>query len=549
MNKKKILGAIMTVFVMVPLFAGCAGNKTSGTGASKSAQEINVAFGDDMESMDQSKMADTVPGTILNQVNECLTRIENNKLVPAGAEKWETSQDGLKWTFHLRDFKYNDGKQVKAEDYVYAFERLFDPKVASPNAALFYVIKGSEEFNSSKGKFEDVGVKAIDEKTLEVTLKESTPYFLQLLTMSCAGPLRKDVVEAQGDTYGTDNTKLVYSGPFVVDEWAKGSKIILKKNQEYWGAKDVKLEKVNVHIVPEAATQEQMFDSKQLDIIDGAKTEYADKLKDKVSKGEVIKADGYEPGNGYVAFNSKDKNKIFTNAKVRKAFSLAIDREQLINNVTKRGTPAYGFVPYAINLGDIEYRKDAKEPLKDVKDDPKQLFQEGLKELGLDPNKEITVNYLQSNSKQTTKSTAEFFQNQWETKLGVKVKLDIAGDGATFNKMIRSGDFQIVQSGWGADYNDPMNFIELLVTGNGNNIPLYSNAKYDELVKASQKTNDMKERLELFKKAENIIVNEDAVVAPLSYAIKQAYVQKYVKNMRLEVFSTKYDFRNVSIEK
>lgn len=553
MGKKKLLATTLTaILTMSTILSGCGGSGSSqtNTSANNTPQVINVATTQDPATLDTSKIADSASNTVAQETQEGLVRLENKKLVAAGAEKWETSEDGLTWTFHLRDYSWSDGKKVTAQDYVYAVKRLFEPSIACPNAGIFYAIKGGEAYNTNKGKAEDVGVKAVDEKTLEFTLNTPTPYFLQLMNFVSVLPLRQDIVEKAGEAYGTDPETLVYSGPFVVDQWVKGSKVVLKKNDKYWDAKTVKLETANINLIPEEATRQQMFDGKSLDLIQNVKQEYSDKLKAKIDKGEVTSIIGYYPSLGYIAFNNNDPNKIFTSAKVRLAFSLALDREGYVKNVTKKDQAAYGLVPYGLNNGDKIFREVAPEPLKEVKgQDPKELLKQGLQELGLDPNKQIEVTFLQRNANADTRVVGEFYQSQWEKNLGVKVKIDTASDGATFNKMIMKGTYQVAQTGWGADYNDPMTFMGLFITGDGNNSAFFSDSQYDELVKKASIESDMDKRLEMFKQAEKILIADKAGIAPLTFNVASNYMQSYVKGLDIEAGGPAYELKRVYIEK
>jgi len=563
MNKKRIaVSVISIIMIFTTMLSGCGKNISSSTAANSESsdtpavkQEINVPFTMDPKTLDISVAGETTANAVIYETQEGLVRLMNNKIEPAGATNWETSEDGLTWTFHLRDMKWSDGTKITAQDYEYEMKRFFDPAVAAGNAPIFYCIVGGEEFNTGNGGTADgVGVKALDEKTLQFKLKTPVPYFLQLCNFVNVMPLKKEVVDKGGAAYGTDPKEMLYSGPFVIDQWIKGSAIVLKKNPNYWDAENVKLDTVNMLIVPEQSTREQLFDSKQLDIIQDVKGEYAQKLKAAEKGGDVVLQSGYYPSVSYVAFNNRDKNKIFTNAKVRLAFSLAIDREGYINNVIKKDMPTYGFVPYGTNNGDTVFRDKVEEPLKAVKEqDPKKLLEEGLKELGMDPNKQIEVTFLQRNTNADQRVLGEFYQDQWQKKLGVKVKIDVASDSATFNTTIGKGEYQIAQTGWGADYNDPMTFLELFLTIQGdtrtNNSIFFSDAEYDRLIKAAAAEPDMNKRLELFKQAEKILVVDKAGLAPVSFSYKTNYSQKYVMGALFQACGPAFELKTAYIEK
>lgn len=559
MRKKKLWASVVAVVMVLALvLSGCgskAGQADSNAVAGKTPQEIVTSFPADPVSFDSSKISEQSANTVVMETMEGLVRLADNmQLVPAGATSWECSADGLTWTFHLRDYNWSDGTKVTAQDYEYAVKRMFDPAIACPNAGIFYCIKGGEEYNSNKGTADGVGVKAVDEKTLQITLNTPVPYFVQLTNFVSLLPLKKDVVEKQGEAYGSEPKNMVFNGPFIAEEWVKNSKIVLKKNPSYWDAGNVKLDAVTINIVPEQGTREQLFDSKQLDIIQDVKGEYADKMKSAAANGDVIPIIGYYPSTSYVAFNNIDKNNFFTNSKIRLAFSLAIDRDGYTKNVVKKDVPAYGFVPYGMSNGDKIFREAVEEPLKAVKDqDLKQLYQEGLKELGLDPNKEYEVTFTQRNSTSDQRVIGEFYQDQWQRKLGVKVKIDVASDAATFNKMIEKGEYQIAQTGWGADYNDPMTFMEMFITKTGsgasNNSVFFSDPEYDRLVKAAAAEPDMEKRLDMFKQAEKILVVDKAGIAPISFNLKTNYTQSYVKGALFQAGGPAFELKNAYIEK
>lgn len=549
MKKNKIIALLMSVIMVMVISTGFS-SKSAVAKAPTGKQEMNIAFTQDMGSLDSSKMAETSAGTILMETQEGLVRMENKKIKPAGAIKWETSNNGLTWIFHLRNYKYADGTKVTAKDYVYAVRRAFDPVVGCPNASIFYVIKGGQAYNTNKGTKEGVGVKTINDNTLQFTLNTPCPYFLQLMNFVSMLPMKNGVVEKVGSSYGQDAKVVPYSGPFVVKEWVKGSKIVLAKNEKYWDAKNVKLKTVNINIVPEEATRQQLFNSKGIDVIENVKDEYKNKLKSAEAKKEVVAISKYAASSSYICFNNQDKGKFFSNANIRKAFSLAIDREGYVKNVVKKDVAAYGWVPYGVSCGNRDYRKSTVEPLKAImNENPKALLQKGLKELGLDPNKKYTVTFLQGNSNAGTKTQGEFFQSQWESKLGVNVNIDAASDGATFNQMVMKGTFQVCQTGWGGDYNDPMTFMELFVTGGGNNSIFLNNKEYNSLIKKASTEPDMKKRYELFKKAEKILIVDEAGIAPLTYSFKNTYMQSYVKGLEMESFGPSYEFKHAYIDK
>ncbi|WDU82218.1 peptide ABC transporter substrate-binding protein [Caloramator sp. Dgby_cultured_2] len=518
-------------------------------------QFLNIPFGTDIKTLDLSKATDTYSHAILELAFEGLTKTDtkDNKsdvIVPGVAYKYEVSKDGLVYRFYLRNNAYwTDGKRVTAQDFVYSWTRLLDPNTASDYAYLLYPIKNAEAFNQGKAKASDLGIKALNDTTLEVTLKAPTPYFISLTSFSNLFPLRKDVVEAAGNSYGQDPSKLVYNGPFTVEQWVKGSKIVLKKNPKYWDAENYYLDTVTFLVIKEEATRMQMFTRKQVDT-STARGEYLKRFQKEAQKGTYKLITGYDRAENYVFFNNKDKNKLFTNRNVRLAFSLAIDREKLCKYVFQRYYPAYGWTPYNILIGDKQYRSLVPEPLKAEKAKYptdaalKGLLQKGLKELGLNPNATYTVTFLSSGTDSFSRTIAEFYQNEWQKKLGVKVKIDAVSDFGTFLDKVDKGDFQIGAMAWGADYNDPMTFFDMWITGGGNNSAKYSNKKYDELIKKISMEPDNNKRLQYFKEAEKLLVADDAAIAPTQYRDRYNFTHSYVKNWRLPLFAN-YELKGV----
>ena len=535
MRNKHVRYAALALSAVLALgsLAGCGKKEEAKKEEGTSKAEVNIAMTTDPDNLDASRADDNTKNGVILEVQETLVRIDTEGVMqPAGAEKWEISEDGLVYTFHLRDNKYSDGTKVVASDYVNTMLRTLDPEVGSHDAGTFYLIEGAEEYNTGAAGKEAVGVKAIDDKTLEITLKEAIPYFIQMVNTSKLTPIPESKTQGEDNTtYGSDAEKMVYSGPFMIESWQRGSEIVLKKNPEYWDAENVKLETVNFVLVQEENTRQQMFEQGKIDIIEGINAQYYETVKEKIESGDMSLVEISKPGNSYICFNNQDPEGIFTNAKIRKAFSLAIDRETYVEKVLKKDTPAWGIIPPATNNGETKFRDNVADPLKDVKEDPKALFEEGLAEIGKKAE-DLEIVFLQGNANNDTKVKSEFFQNQWETVLGVKVKIDTAADNATFNSTVSKGIYQICNTGWGADYNDPMTFMQLYTTGDGNNAPFVANPAYDELVNACKTELDMSVREQKFAEAEKLLIADEACVAPLTYSLA-----KHLVNPDLEGFS------------
>ncbi|MGN9162101.1 peptide ABC transporter substrate-binding protein [Clostridium sulfidigenes] len=549
MKSKKILASLLALSMITSVaLVGCGKGEEKGAGTATNGeadaeQYLNMLLQSEPKTIDQSKSSDSYSSQILANCQESLTRIvqdENgkDKIEKGIAESWETSDDKLTWTFKLRDAKWSDGKPVTAEQFVYGITRTLDQNTASPYAFLLYPIANAVEFNSGKAKAEDLGVKAIDEKTVEFTLASPCAYFLDLTYFKVMQPQREDIVKEHGDKYGSEANSMVYCGPFMISEWVHNNKVEFVKNPEYWDAENVKLDKVTMKIIKEESARMNELLNGSLDMATVVKPEWIEKFD---SAGEYESKKGYDGSTTYTFFNLKDK--LFSNAKVRKAFIVAEDRENKIKTLRKGlGEPALGFVPKSVQIGGEEYRTKVNElpvqKLMDENTDPKALLIEGMKELGLgeDPSK-ITISYLQSGTDAVAKEYAEFQQQVYTKKLGINVKVDFV-EWAQFQERTDNFDYQVAGMAWTGDYNDPNTYLDLWTSTAGVVPTGWSNPKYDELIAKAGKSDDPNERAELFKEAERILLYEDGVVSPEAWRFKNTYVRKYVKNYTAPLFGT-----------
>ncbi|WP_315122090.1 peptide ABC transporter substrate-binding protein [uncultured Clostridium sp.] len=548
-SKKTIATLIAATMLLSTALAGCGGGGDKKPAGEAKEQAITLIVSPS-KTLDLSKATDQMSSNAINAFTEGLTRYNNDKAEAAIAESWTTSPDGLKWTFKLRDAEWSDGKKVTAKDFEYSWKRLLDPATKAQYATFLFVLKNGRDYYDGKAKAEDIGVKAVDEKTLEVELENPTPYFLELTAAAQLYPLREDIVKAEGDKYGTDVSKMVFNGPFAIENYERGSKIQLKKNDKYWDKDTVKLDKVTFQVAEEMNTRYNMFINKQIDgtAIVG---EHVQKMKDEAAAGKYKILDSVGPSTFYILMNQgrEDSNKLLTNSKIRLALSLAIDREAYVNNVYKRGVISYGLIPFGLASGDKEFREMFPEPLKAINKDPKELFVEGLKELNMDPDpSKHTLKYLPQGSSANDRAYAEFFQGQWKEKIGVNITIDSAADFGDYLVKTEGGQFEMAMAGWGADYNDPMSYAELFVSNNGNNNGKFKNAEYDEIVRKLEKEGDQSKRTELYRRAEEILLIEDAGIAPVFYKDKIHFRQNYVEGIQYPSFGGLYELKWTSVE-
>lgn len=562
MNKKRILSLLLASSLVVTAFVGCGSSEdesknNGGTSSSDSQQVLNTLYMQ-AATLDVNDCSDAETTTLLGALQEGLVRIYNDgngdEIKPAGAESWDTSEDGLTWTFHLRDNKWSDGEPVVAQHYVDSVLRLLNPDNAFQYAFFAYDIVGAEDYNLNGGSADNVGIKAIDDSTLEIKLKEAVPYFLSKLQYTVFKPVRLDIIEKLGDNYSSDYKNNVYCGPFKLTEWDNMNKEVLVKNDSYWDADNVKLEQINATYIKEMATRAQLFESKEIDNMGLKSIEYIDKYDSLADEGDCQLITGNAPSVFYLAFNqdSENGNGMLKSAKVRKAIGLALDRDEYVGEIKGRYNAAAGYVPLDVHFDGDFYREQVDEPLTDDitkynnnSDELKALLKEGLAELGLqtDDLSQYTLTYLSQSDSEDGTIENEWIQQQIETKLGINIDIKVQNEWALFIDMYNNQEFDFVLTGWSADYDDPMTFLDIWESNGGNNHSGYASAEYDELLASLSGVTDETERKEIYENLENKLIDEDAVISPVYYTDKNSFVQNYVKGMQFPSFGSKYEFK------
>jgi oligopeptide transport system substrate-binding protein len=538
MSKGFKFSSVFAVLLALSLvLSACNFGSNSGSDDGKTLNLIELQ---EPPSLDSAKATDSVSFTILDNVLEGLYRADgkDQPVLAMAAEEPKVSDDQKTWTFKIRDAKWSDDKPVTAKDFEYSWKRVLDPKTASEYVQMMYVLENAEEYNTGKAKVEDVGVKALDDKTLEVKLKTAIPYFKALLTFPTFLPQRQDIVEKYGDKYALEAKNMVYNGAFVLSDWKHEKSFQYKKNDLYWDKANVKLNTVNVNIVKDSSQAINLYETGKTDFAYlGA--EFLDKYKSSKEKFVIEESSVW-----YLEFNQREKE-FFKNSKIRQAFSLAIDRQKLIDSVLKNGsTLPSGFVHSAIYATpDKKYRDIVK---YDFPFDPakaKQLLAEGLKEIGMD--KAPTVELLTDDTTKA-KRQAEFFKEQFRVNLGVNVEIA----SVTFKERLnrgKNGKFDIVIGGWGADYNDPLTYLTIMKSDESYNRGKWKNDEYDKLIRAATVNENYEERLEQLKQAEKILMDETGI-AMLYFRNQLGLKKDYVKNWPWRVIGAQYSLKEVSIE-
>ncbi len=469
----------------------------------------------------------------------CDVADEENKSIikPGVAESWKISDDGLVYTFKIRDnAKWSDGVDITANDFLFTYRTMVTPEVASTNAWLFDgVIKNfSDAHYAENGKKpEDIGVKAIDDKTLEITLEKPCPYFLELLTG--AKPVREDLWKKYGNEYGSSPDKVAMNGPFIIESWDQNIQMTLVKNPNYWDAENVKLEKINRKVLKDTATRVQALLSDQIDILGISDPKWRKMVEedDRFTKVESL-------GNSPEFFSFNCSNKYFKNPKIRLAFSLGFDREKYVKELLHGDAdPLYSMMPANTGVSGELYCdlvNNENQILKELSEkypDPKALLIEGLKEEGFDPDPaKMDVTYLSRGTAEFSKQTAEWMLQEWREKLGVEVKIDMIEWNIMWDR-VDQGDYDIATAGWGPYYNDPYGLLSIYDPVGGYFDSKKSGwtgpdaDKFHELLQKSETIMDKNERAKVLLEAEKLLVGT-GVIAPSYVGKSSTYMTKKI---------------------
>jgi oligopeptide transport system substrate-binding protein len=457
---------------------------------------------------------------VLDHIFEGLyKKSQEGRIVPGMAKEYKLAADEVTYTFTLRDgIKWSNGEPITAQDFEFAWKRALDPALASDYAFQMYYLKGGEAYNTGAGKLEDVGVKAIDEKTLEVVLATPTAYFIELTSFYTYYPVNKKVVEANAD-WAKDPATYVSNGPFKLTGWEHNASLELAKDDNYYDAALVKLDGIHFDILDDENTAWQKYEGGELDFLTPLPQAVTAQLKANGNPELVI---GGDISTYFYNFNTKIKP--FDNAKVRKALSMAIDRQTICDKIAQGGQlPAEGVVPFGmLDENGKDYRESAGKLVEYNVDGAKKLFAEGIAEAGVTAADFSKFSILY-NTLEAHKKIAQAVQEMWRTNLGIELQLENVDFQVKLDRE-KAGDYQVSRAGWIGDYIDPMTFMDLWLTGGAFNDSEFSNAEYDKLVLEARGTTDQKLRMENMRKAEKILM--DAMpVAPI-YFYTQPYAQK-----------------------
>ena len=527
---------IFLLFIMMILIScGGAGKESSSSGNTK----IIVNETAEPKSIDPGLLTDQSGIAVNSLVSEGLTRQgKDGTPEPGLAEKWDVSEDGLTWSFHLREnIKWSSGEPVTADDFKFAWLRVLEPATASEYAYMLHYIKGGQAYNEGKGKKEDVGINVIDSRTLEVKLERPTAYFASLAASPTYAPIREKFFDEKGKNFALEADAMEYSGPYKIKSWKHDSNFIMVKNENYWNKDHIKIDEVEMVLVADSTAELNAFNNGEIELIRLTAEQY--KRYEKDPRVNVFRNNSV----WYLEYNME--NKFLANKKIRQALTLAVDKEEMANTIVKgTGEAAYGIVPTGFPGESKTFREENGDSYpKYNPEEAKRLYKEGLAELGVTELPELS---LIINEAGNNKKIAEYVQEKIRTNLGANLRIEPIPFKERMARL-QQKDFEIVLSGWGSDYADPMTYIDLFVTNGGNNHSSYSNPKYDELIKTANNSSDNKVRMQAMRDAEKIL-GDDMPVGVMLYSTRVIMLNPKIKNVYFKGIGAEYYLYDAYVE-
>ena len=473
------------------------------------------------ETLDPHRTSTTYESNILQDLLEGLVMQDASGSVVAGAaERWDISEDGLEYVFYIReDAKWSNGDPVTASDFAFSFRRIMTPDTGAKYANILFPIKDAEGVNNGEVPAENLGVEVLDDKTLKITLESATPYFLELLTHSTGLPVHQGQVEAHGDDFVRPEN-YVSNGAYKLVEVVPQAQIKAVRNDLYWDNDNVQVDTVYYYPTEDRAAALRRFQAGEIHVNNDVPQDQVRWMRENLP--EEFKASP-RLGTYYYALNMQDPN--LTDPRVRRALSMAIDREFLVEEITGAGqVPAYSFVPPGTNnYGEPAIADYADQSMIDREEEAIRL----LTEAGFGPDNPLELE-IRYNTSENHKQIALAIADMW-APLGIEVKL-FNTDVATHYAYLRDGgEFQVARAGWIGDYNDPQNFLFMVESDNtGFNYPKYNSTEYDALMDKAATTIDLDERAEILRQAEDLFM-ADLPFIPIYHYVNLELVSNKVK--------------------
>ncbi|HLX70656.1 MAG TPA: peptide ABC transporter substrate-binding protein [Verrucomicrobiae bacterium] len=506
---------LLGVVAILSLLAGC-GKQESRAAVGDREQILLLGNGTEPQDLDPDIVTGQNEFYIIMSLLEGLVNYDPHDLhaIPGVAERWDISPDQKVYTFHLRsNAKWSNGDPVTARDFLESYKRILSPTLGSEYSYMHYVVKNAQAYNEGKlTNFDEVGYKVLDDHTFQVTLENPTPYFLSLINHQSWFPVPMSVIRKYGDPYQRGNRwthpgHFVGNGPFVLTKWRINDIVAVRKNTNYWDRDNVKLNGINFYPIESDDAEERAFRSGQLHAtytlplgkIDYYREHYPDLLH-------------IEPYMGVYFYKFNVTKPPLNDKRIRRALALAIDREAIVKTITRGGqAPAYNFTP----PGAAGYvcRTQLHEDIAEAK----RL----LAEAGYPDGKGLPTIELLFNTLESHRTIAEAIQQMWKKNLGIDVRL-VNEEWKVYLDAQRTMSYQICRYAWIGDYPDPNSFLDMFLTGGGNNETGWSNPEYDRLIAEAARTADPAARLEVFQKAEAVLMDELPVIPIYFYTVTRA---------------------------
>ncbi len=571
MRKKKLLAAVLVAALSVTMLAGCGNKKNTDNTTDPTTVENNTTGTQESAEPTEAAPADTgaYPGTpeenaitvnitseppqlftvtttdttsfsVIRHVMENLVMLdENDQVIPGVAKDWKVSDDQLTYTFNLRDdMKWSNGEPVTAHDFVFAWKSLLTPSFAADYSYFGFVFKNGQAYNEGQVGEEELGFKALSDYQLEVTLENPTAYFLSQLSFGVFAPLNEKAYNEYGDAYGTDADKIVTNGPFKIASWEHENNLVLEKNPDFYDADKISLEKITFVMINDSNAALNAFKAGEIDVMKSVTGDQA-----ALMKGENYPVLNYDDGSTwYLEFNTTDK--YLSNKNLRLALAYAIDRQAFIDSIVKNDSkPAVSFTAPALNGLNDKFANEVG-PIAPTYDPAKakEYYDKALAELGVD---KVDLTMI-SDDTDSAVLYAAFVQEQLKTTLGIELAIESMPFKSRIERMSNK-DFSIVFAGWGPDYNDPMTFLDMYETGNGNNHTSYSNKAYDELLDKVRKELDPATRFGYLTELEKTLMT-DIPIAPIYWRSIDYIISGKIESGVLRTAFQDMNYRNVKLK-
>lgn len=541
---KFIMGMALSGLLLVGCSNGSDANSESGANGNETT--VNIADFAELTGGDITQITDTKTFTMINNVQEGLYRFdENNELQPALVDgEPQVSDDKLTYTFTLREgAKWSNGEPVTAHDFEYGWKRMVNPDTGAGGAYFFdNVIKNAHKITYEKSDINTLGVKALDDYTLEVQLEKPIPYFLDLLADPLYFPHNEKAIKAFGDTYGSSSDTMVYNGPFTLENWNGGStEWTYKKNPDYWDNEHVNVDNVNVQVIKEDATGANLYDSGEIDWAQ-LRGEYAKQYANHEDYVQVPQKNAM-----YLTLN-QDKDKDLANKNLRLALAYAIDRKTLTDTVLGDGSTALSTLTppdFAKTPDGSEYTDKLTNKQSNDNAQATAYLEKAKAELGKD---NIILEYL-SVDDESSKLVAEYIQGQIQDTLsGVSIEIRTVPSKSLYST-IESGDFDIARTGWGPDFADPITFLDMFVSSSSYNYGKYNNPAYDTLI-SNVKTTDadnLDQRMTDLAQAEDTLLGDAGIITAYSSGLTTLQ-RPTIKNLFIDPLTGQQTYKYMTIE-